>query len=264
VANSQLYVAPPAQPSLGFLAVSPITFAKDPRGTKGEVLVAFSPGASGLEASATAFIPEGTLPPALAVGGDGYAIPATSANTSRYLVTSGELSGAVAADVQARTKGGGDPRFANDAQLAAFAKSIVDNEQFYKQTFNWTATSQLASAGEYPVSSYTLADGSLLELVTLTQTNTYKAQPGGCVLEPSQFFYQGGVRYFELINGPGRGTYGTITQTLLNTLAVVVPAKSSGRTVHVLGARQMVADWSTTPCQYRANPGSATGATVYS
>ncbi|HXN90817.1 MAG TPA: FecR family protein [Candidatus Sulfotelmatobacter sp.] len=260
--GEQLYVSAPGQPA-NFLAMATVTYRAGTQSSSGQVLVLFSrsPGVA-WNAAATAPMDAGAVLPALAISGDGYLLPVPASESNHYLVGIDELGQAMAADIGAGLAGHPrDPRFANDPSLEGIIKSQSDTQQQYKGAFNWTLAAQYSPALEYPAYAYRLADGSMLELTEFKATFTMVPGQGRCVEQPSHPYDASGVE--STLIGPARGVYGTVTQSELWMVAVVVPPKDSGQTVQILGGRSQVVDWSTTPCTGSGSPGTAYGDTGY-
>jgi hypothetical protein len=256
--DQEAYVAAPSGSSDTFLGIGNATAGSYTPAVHGKVMVLFTrsgPGAPWLASYLT--IGLASLP-AIAVGNDGYATMVAPSAQDHFLVNSSDLGGALAADVGLGLKGAGGTRF--PSFTGPYVKSLVDAQQFYKQNFNWLEVDSYAAAPEYVTYSYLLADGSVLDFVTLTHQVTYTPPRGGCVLQPSPF-YGGG--YYSFIVGPPRGAYGSITQTELVSLAIVVPPKASGKTIQAIGSFGMVTAWTETPCSGRGTPGSGKGDFAY-
>jgi len=263
--GEQIYVSVPGQPA-NFLALATVTYHENTFTQPGKLLVLFSrsPGIA-WNAATAAQLDTGATLPALAISGDGYLEPVPASESGRYIVGIDELGQALAADVGAGVAGRArDPRFANDPSLEAVVKSQRGVQQLYRGTFNWTIAGQYSPAFEYPSYAYRLADGGMLEMTAYKAVYTTIADQGRCVEQPSQYYNDPTVGQTEnIVFGPARGLYGTVTQTVLVTVAVVVPPKDSGQTVQVIGSRGQVVAWSTTPCTGSGSPGPDTGGTLY-
>ncbi len=262
----QLYVAQPGKDQATSLALSSVVYHAGSNSQPGELLVIFarSPGIA-LNAAATAQVDPDAPLPALALTGDGYIQVVTSSESARYLVGVDDLGSALAADVQAGIAGRArDSRLANDPSLEGIIEARTSEAADFKRNLGWTQSPEFTAASEYPAYAYALADGGMLEFTTLKATFVTAGPPGGCVEQPSQYFTDSSGQPIQSnLFGPARGSYGTVTQTLLYMVAAVVPPKDSGQTVQLIGGRSQVVDWSTTPCTGSGAPGPASGQTTY-
>jgi len=257
--DEEAYVAAPSGPLDTFLGIGNATATSYTPALHGKVMVLFTrsgPGASWLASNVT--IVGGASLPTVAVGNDGYATMVAPSAQDHFLVSSPDLGAMVAADLNLGLTGAGGTRF--PGFTGPYIQPILNDHQFYKQTFNWLVVDRYAAAPEYTTYSYLLADGSVLDFVTLTRQVTYSPPRGGCVLQPTPFY---GAGDYSFLVGPPRGAYASVSQTELLSLAIVVPPKASGKTIQAIGGFGAVTTWTETPCSSRGTPGSGKGAFGY-
>jgi hypothetical protein len=260
--DEEAYVAGPGAQPETFLAISDVTADRFPTAQHYKVLVVFTraDSTSPWLAMMMGYAGANAIP-AIAVGNDGYATLVAPSAQDRFLVGAYGLGSALAADLQAAINGGGSARFPSITD--SFSQSAMSSQQDAKRYFNRLEVDKYSVAPEYPPFSFQLANGSALDFVTIKNDITTTPPPGGCVVQPSPTVNGGGGPFYSTFLGPTRGAYGSVTETVLTTLAIEVPPAASGKNVAMIAGTSFVTAWAVTACSGRGTPGSGTGDVAY-